>query len=151
MDITINTPALLFPALSLVMLAYTNRFLAISSLARNLHARYSQGEASTILKLQIKNLRFRLRLVRQMQLFGALSFLISIVSMYFIYQDKPETANILFAISLICFAVSLILSLVEIWKSTASVELQLSDIEEDELNPVVGFFRDRRTGGKQEH
>ena len=70
MSITINTPALLFPAISLIMLAYTNRFLALSSVVRNLHEKYLRNETSPFLKEQINNLRFRLKLVRRMQFLG---------------------------------------------------------------------------------
>ena len=44
MEITFNTPALLFPAISLLLLAYTNRFLALANLVRRLHDEYKRGE-----------------------------------------------------------------------------------------------------------
>ncbi|TNE82507.1 MAG: DUF2721 domain-containing protein [Bacteroidetes bacterium] len=143
MDISINTPALLFPAISLVMLAYTNRFLAISSVARSLHDKYVDHQASPILKDQIRNLRHRLRLVRQMQLFGVLSFLLALLSMYFIYQGNMSEAHFSFATSVVLFALSLILSLVEIWKSTRSVELHLSDIEDAEPQSMVDVIKSK--------
>jgi hypothetical protein len=39
-QLSLTTPALLFSAISLLLLAYTNRFLAYASVVRNLHARY---------------------------------------------------------------------------------------------------------------
>lgn len=142
MDISINTPALLFPAISLVMLAYTNRYLAISSVARNLHDNHMQNNPDLIRK-QIRILRFRLRLVRQMQLFGVLSFIIAMVSMYFIYSGKMEAAHYTFASSMVAFVISLLLSLVEIWKSTESVEIHLSDITESDPQSMVDFIKEK--------
>ena len=62
MDITINTPALLFPAISLIMLAYTNRFLALANRVRNLHEKYNKGENKELIFNQIKSLKYRLKL-----------------------------------------------------------------------------------------
>lgn len=70
----LTTPALLFPAISLLMLAYTNRFLTLAQLVRELHARYKQ-ETNQLIAGQIENLRRRLVIIKYMQLFGALSFL----------------------------------------------------------------------------
>jgi hypothetical protein len=38
MELPITTPALLFPAISLLMISYTARFLHLANLARSLHA-----------------------------------------------------------------------------------------------------------------
>ena len=129
MDITINTPALLFPAISLIMLAYTNRFLAISSVVRTLHDRYVKNEPTPVIHAQIKNLRYRLLLIRRMQLLGVLSFLFAIICMYLIFVNEMMCANMVFVISTLFLVTSLILSLLEIMKSTKSLELELSDIE----------------------
>jgi len=139
MDISINTPALLFPAISLVMLAYTNRYLALASVARNLHDQYLPYNKTSI-GAQIRIIRLRLRLVRQMQLFGVLSFLFAFASIYFIYLGKVDAAHYTFATSMICFVISLILSLVEIWKSTETVEIHLSDIEETDPSSMVEYL-----------
>jgi Protein of unknown function (DUF2721) len=79
MEISINTPALLFPAISLLMLAYTNRFPGLASLIRNLHPGYKDHTDKAGVLLQIKNLRLRLRLIRQMQLFGVLSLFLCVL------------------------------------------------------------------------
>jgi len=143
MDISINTPALLFPAISLIMLAYTNRFLALSGVVRNLHDRYkANGNDNTTLHAQIQNLRYRLKLIRLMQLFGVLSFLIALISMYFIYMGQLLAAHITFAASLLSFVWSLLLSLLEIQKSTRALELELSDMENPESKTVIAHFKD---------
>lgn len=129
MDITVSTPALLFPAISLILLAYTNRFLGLAGVARQLHDRYLANELNKKVHSQIKNLRTRIILVRRMQFMGVISILLCIISMFLIYIDRVEIANYFFGFSLISFAISLIISLVEITQSTKALELELSDIE----------------------
>ncbi len=141
MDITINTPALFFPAISLVMLAYTNRFLALASVVRNLHSQYNEGDKKEKIHGQIKNLKYRLRLVKNMQAFGVLSFLSCIFSMYFIYINRMTWANITFGLAMLVFIISLIMSLIEIQLSTKALELELSDMEDLEDPSVVQYLK----------
>ena len=130
MEISFNTPALLFPAISLLLLAYTNRFLALANLVRKLHDDYKGGERTQTLLRQIHSLRLRLRLVRYMQGLGVFSFLCSVISMYLIYNDLHRVAGAVFATGLLALLVSLVVSLLEITQSTKALELELSDIEE---------------------
>jgi hypothetical protein len=139
MELSFTTPSLLFPAISLLLLAYTNRFLAIANLIRRLHDQYNSGQKNKQLLHQIKGLRTRINLIRYMQGLGVFSFLLCVVCMYSIYVDKQKTAGILFSISLLSLAASLFISLVEIIKSTNALELELSDMEELEKS---NFFRD---------
>lgn len=147
MDITINTPALLFPAISLVMLAYTNRFMALSSVVRQLHDRYRKNEdkPNLLLHSQIKNLRFRLRLVKNMQILGVSSFLVAIICMGFIYFEHMEWARMAFALAIILFASSLIFSLVELFQSTKSLELELSDVEDSDSG-LLDYLKNKLKG-----
>jgi hypothetical protein len=137
MTISLNTPALLFPAISLIMLAYTNRFLALANIIRSLHDRYKGKEEkeAALLFAQIKNLQFRLRLIKNMQILGVLSIIAAIISMYFVYIIWPMWANLSFACSLLLFTTSLLISLVELIQSTKSLEIELSDMQglEDNL------------------
>ncbi len=130
MEISFTTPALLFPAISLLLLAYTNRFLALANLVRKLHDEYKRGEQSKIILQQIHSLRLRLRLVRYMQGLGVLSFLFCVITMYTIYMNWNVAVKYEFAISLLSLLASLIVSLIEITQSTKALELELSDIEE---------------------
>ncbi len=141
MDITINTPALLFPAISLIMLAYTNRFLALSGIVRNLHSQYVNNERQTAIHGQIKTLKYRLRLIKNMQAFGVISFLLCIFSMYFIYLDKMFWANFLFGFAMLAFIASLIISLIEIQQSTKALELELSDMDNLEDHSIVNYIK----------
>jgi hypothetical protein len=130
MEISINTPALLFPAITLLMLAYTNRFLALSSLVRSLHAKYNDSPSqNSILVAQLKNLRKRLYLIRSMQLMGVVSFFICVLCMILLYFQWLLVASYLFMLSLCCLLVSLLFSIREIYISTRAIEIELSDME----------------------
>lgn len=143
MEININTPALLFPAISLLLLAYTNRFLALANLVRKLHGEYKKGEKHTILLKQIHSLRRRINLVRYMQGLGVFSFLCCVGSMYSIYRDQMKIAGLVFAISLLSLMASLVISLIEITRSTKALEMELSDIEDMEQSNIFSDLIDR--------
>ncbi|MEP1033773.1 DUF2721 domain-containing protein [Ekhidna sp.] len=128
MQITLTTPALLFPAISLLLLAYTNRFLAIATLIRQLHKSYLDNPKS-VLEGQLKNLRKRLFLIRAMQLFGVLSLLLCVLAMFFIYLKVGEWGSAIFGISLVLLLLSLIISVREIQLSTKALDIELSDME----------------------
>jgi uncharacterized Tic20 family protein len=127
-ELSINTPALLFPAITLLMLAYTNRFLALTSLVRKLHEEYNKEEDKN-LERQIKNLRGRITLIRNMQAAGVLSFLLCIVCIYLIFENHQNAAKIVFAASLLSLLLSLVFSLMEIFRSTKAIDLELSNME----------------------
>lgn len=131
MELSITTPALLFPAITLLMLAYTNRFLAIASLVRKLHDEYVKVEDRNLLHKQISNLRTRISLIRNMQAMGVLSFLLCIICMYLIFRGFDAASKWVFALSLLSLLTSLIFSLFEIILSTRAIDLQLSDMELD--------------------
>ena len=132
MQISINTPALLFPAITLLMLAYTNRFLALSTLIRNLHTKYKQGlEERDQIKEQIKNLRRRLTLIKQMQASGIISFFCCVLCMMLFYLQYEVWAYSVFGLSLGFLLLSLILSLNEIYISTKALEIELKDMLDD--------------------
>lgn len=143
MNISINTPALLFPAISLIMLAYTNRFLALASLVRNLHAKYTTEDKSNGIRHQIRHLRYRLRLIKNMQAFGICSFITCIICMFFIYIGHEFIAEIAFATSLIFFVASLFTSLIEIQLSTKALEFELSDMEDMEDPSIVRYIKNK--------
>jgi hypothetical protein len=131
-QISINTPALLFPAITLMMLAYTNRFLARATLIRNLHAKYKQiQEDRDIIKAQITNLRKRLVLVKQMQAMGIISFFFCVLSMLSFYLQYENWAFGIFGLSLLSLLLSLALSLNEIFISTRALEIELRDMMEE--------------------
>ncbi|ABI56514.1 DUF2721 domain-containing protein [Alkalilimnicola ehrlichii MLHE-1] len=128
-ELALSTPALLFPAISLLLLAYTNRFLALASLIRDLQARYRDSH-DTRLKGQIDNLRRRVILIRNMQVAGVASLLFCTFCMLALFAGWLLLAQWIFAVSLLLMMLSLALSLRELQISVGALNLQLSDIEE---------------------
>ena len=133
MPFGITTPALLFPALSLLLLAYTNRFLGLSTRIRTLHDQYHKERSSVVLR-QIENLRKRVILIRNMQSAGMFSMFLCVLCMFLIFAGQIETARYLFGASLLSLLLSLYLSLREVAISVEALNLLLSDIEEQESN-----------------
>ena len=130
MEISLTTPALLFPAISLLMLAYTNRFLTIATIIRNLHDRY-RNEATENLRGQIVNLRYRIYLIRNMQIFGVLSLLFCVISMFALFAGWVAGGQWTFAIALILMMVSMLISLRELMISVGALDLLLMELEDN--------------------
>ncbi|WP_111613249.1 DUF2721 domain-containing protein [Algoriphagus yeomjeoni] len=130
MELQLSTPALLFSAITLLMLAYTNRFLAIASLIRGLHKNYVEASNQEIIVEQIHNLRRRLTLIKNMQLFGVFSFLLCIICMYLLFRGYTTIANWIFVGSMASLLISLGISLIEIQISTKALNLELKDMED---------------------
>lgn len=142
MDISINTPALLFPAISLVLLAYTNRYLALASRIRSLHDKYlEKGVNDLVLHGQIKSIRYRLKLIRNMQMLGMIAIITCIFCIFLIYIERTGIAHVLFAFGLMAFLVSLCISLLEISLSNKALELELSDMEGLEDPTVLEYIK----------
>ncbi|MBW3625899.1 MAG: DUF2721 domain-containing protein [Armatimonadetes bacterium] len=131
MEIQLTTPALLFPAVSLLLLAYTNRFLALAALIRSLHAQYQERPDPLILR-QIDNLRRRVLLIRNMQALGVLSLLVCVVCMFVLFAGGTLWGKYLFGGSLILLMASLALSIWEIQISVRALNLHLQDLERKE-------------------
>ena len=127
-DLTLTTPSLLFSAVSLIMLAYTNRFLSYAQIVRTLKTEYDL-HPSKITAAQIENLRSRLYLIRMMQILGIVSLLLSVVCMFLIYVGLQTFAVIVFAISLLSLIASVGISIGEIIISVRALELHLSAME----------------------
>lgn len=128
MPIDLTTPALLFPAVSVLMLAYTNRFLALAGLIRALHAKYRDHADAAVLA-QIGNLRHRVQLVRGMQALGGLSLLLCVVCMFVLFAGYEDMGKVIFAVSMILLMLSMGLSLWEIQISVRALNINLSDLE----------------------
>ncbi len=128
---TLATPALLFSAISLLMLAFTNRFLALASLVRSLHAAY-KARPDELLHGQIRNLRTRLDLIRWMQIAGITSLLLCVLSMFLIYVGWTDAGGVVFGVALVLMIASLGLSIWEIQISVNALNLHLSDIEQEQ-------------------
>jgi hypothetical protein len=131
MEITITTPALLFPAISLLMLAYTNRFLTLATIIRGLYDRYQNVPEDNLI-LQIVNLRYRIYLIRNMQIFGVLSLLFCCISMFALFAGWIVGGQWTFGLALILMMVSMGISIRELMISVGALDLLLADMEEHE-------------------
>ena len=131
MDFTFSTPAVVFSATSLLMLAYTNRFLTLSELTRNLYNRYkdSNGKDNSA-KGQIDNLKLRLKIIRWMQIFGAVPFSLSVVSMLAMVFINDTVSLSIFIISLFCLLISLALLVYELQISVRALTIQLNEMKD---------------------
>jgi len=128
MDLTLTSPALLFPAISLLLLAYTNRFVTLANLIRSLHASHQKTPDERILR-QIRNLRHRVFLIKNMQALGVGSIFLCVLCMLVLFLGLPAWGKGIFVLSLLCMLGSLALSLWEIQVSVEALKVQLEDLE----------------------
>lgn len=127
-ELPLSTPSLLFPAISLLMLAYTNRFLGLAAVVRGLHANWQTTQEPVLLE-QIRSLRKRIQIIKHMQTLGVLSLMICVASMTLLFFGQQAGGQITFGVSLILMLASLTLSLMEIQISGAALDLQLRDVK----------------------
>ncbi len=129
-ELTLTTPSILFSAISLIMLAYTNRFVAYASVIRNLKTEH-ENNPTTITQRQIDNLRRRLYLIRSMQIYGVMSLLLCVVCTLFIYVGWQILAVYIFVIALLLLVISLGLSVKELLISVRALEYRLDRVESE--------------------
>ena len=131
MEITLTTPALLFPALSLLLLAYTNRFMALANRVRTLKSQYLTTHSTQVMR-QIQNLRQRLVIIRNMQAVGVASMFGCVLCMFLLFAGFVQAGQVVFGASLLALLVSLAMSLREIQISGDALNIELDDMENDE-------------------
>lgn len=127
-ELTLTTPSILFSAISLIMLAYTNRFLAYAAVVRNLHTEQEQNP-TPMTQRQIDNLRKRLYMTRSMQVFGVSSLLLCVICTFFIYIGWQQLAVYVFAVSLLLLTISLAISIREVLISVKALEYRLDNVK----------------------
>ena len=129
MEIDLTTPALLFSAISLIMLAYTNRFMSYAQLVRTLKEQYRENHSS-VTAAQIANLRKRLYLTRAMQVTGTGSLLLCVVSMFFIYIQLYLVSIYILGLAMVLLIIARAISVYEIYISVKALEIHLDDMDE---------------------
>ena len=134
MQFDFTTPALLLPAISLVLLAHTQRFLGLASVIRDLQDKL-RHEPSRALAEQIESLTRRVMLVRNMQFLGVAGLLASVLAMLAIFAGRPALGQTSIGIALVLLAASLALSLREIQLSVRALQLELGNVEADRTLP----------------
>jgi len=130
-ELTLITPTFLFSAISLLMLAYTNRFLSYSQLVRTLKDKYMENPTA-VTAAQIANLRKRLSLTRAMQMLGIISLFLCVVTVFLIYIGLQVVGAYIFGLALVLLICSLGISVREIQISIQALDLYLSDMEKKE-------------------
>lgn len=129
MEMTITTPSLLFPAISLLMLAYTNRFVVLANVIRQL-SHLEDATSQQVIIRQLDNLRIRIYVIRLMQAFGVLSFVFCTLSMFSLLLAWIVLGQFLFASSLILLVISLLFSFYEVNISTKAINIELESFDE---------------------
>jgi hypothetical protein len=140
MELTISTPALLFSTVSLMMIAFTNRYLAISSLIRELHEKFQKEPEQQNYIAQIRSLHRRVYLIRTIQIIIVSSLLMSCICILFIYLMQQNIAKFLFFAGLLMQIVALGLSVWEISMSITALQIELSDMEQKLQKHRLGIF-----------
>nr|WP_226895071.1 DUF2721 domain-containing protein [Luteolibacter marinus] len=125
----VSTPALLFPAISLLFLSFTNRFLHLAALIRQLHRDWLEKQDDTLMA-QISNLRKRLTLIRWMQFLGAVSLFLCVSSMVAVTAELQQIAVPSFVVALLLMASSLACLMVEVWISGGALRILLKALED---------------------
>jgi len=124
MTLSITDPAFLFPGISLLFLAYTNRYLALAGIVRALNTHVDDQDIENRAQ-QIHSLHLRILLIKYMQAFGVVAFLFCIFSMFALISQQQNLGEILFTASLAAMTISLLFSFIEILKSGQSLRLEL--------------------------
>lgn len=127
MEMTVTTPSLLFPAISLLLLAYTNRFMVLSNVIRQL-SNMDGAESKDIVRRQVTSLRKRLYIIRLMQVFGVLAFVVCTLATFALFLTWVAGGKLLFGLSLILLTVSLLFSLYEVHISTAAINIEIEKL-----------------------
>ncbi len=128
MDLDLTTPALLFPAISLLLLAYTNRFLAVAAVIRQLHSQVRNAQADH--RAELQSLRHRVALIRRMQAVGVMSLFFCVLCMFLLFAGLLVAGQLAFGVALLMLLWSLALSVREIQISGDALNLHLRDLEE---------------------
>lgn len=128
MEMTITTPSLLFPAISLLLLAYTNRFVVLTNVIRQL-SNTANSASESVVRRQMDNLRLRIQVIRRMQAFGVLSFVLCTLSMFSLLLHWYLTGQFLFACSLVLLVISLLFSFYEVNISTEAINIELEKFD----------------------
>ena len=125
--INVTTPALLFPAISLLLLAYTNRFLTLAQIIRGFTNRPAEPSRKSSMERQLNNLSRRVSLIRWMQFMAVMSFLSCTVAMFCIFIGQPAIGTWCFGGSLLLLAASLVISAYEVAISTEALRIHLEE------------------------
>jgi len=136
-ELGLSTPALLFPAISLLLLAYGNRFLTLANLIRELYARY-KAQPDPRIRSQLDNLSRRIGIIQYMQIFGVASFFACALCMFILFLGYIVIGQWVFGVGLVLLMISLLLGLWELQISVDALRVQIQDVDEIARNSNRG-------------
>jgi len=133
MEVTLTTPALLFPAIAILMLGWVNRYLGTANVIRTFKKDYDTGYARTEIVLQLNVLKKRIELSRYMMTFGVIALILACMSMFLIFANLQQAGKITFGLSILGMIVSMFLSLYETSLSNKALILEIDDVIDKEM------------------
>ncbi len=134
MTIPITTPALLFPAIAILMLGYVNRYIGAASVIRAITKDYSTGHRRVQVVEQLQIMQKRIGLFRYMLEIGAFALAMACLSMFLIFVDKQQAGNLVFGLSLVAMITSTLVSFYETVLSNQSLNIEINDVYQKEAN-----------------
>lgn len=134
MALNITDPAILFPGISLLFLAYTNRYLALANIIRQLNKVIDEHYDDNR-EQQIRNLLVRVSLIRYMQLCGILAFICCIISMSSLLLEFESIGRIAFGGSMVFMLTSLLLAFAEVARSGDGLRIEIERTHPKKTKP----------------
>ena len=112
MELGYSTIALLFPAIPLMFLVYSNTSTAVGARLRELFEAVSRGDVTgdeyNRVSEEAEYLAKRLSLLRSAQMLSGLTFLFNLLTLVSIYLEKQVFAQYLFGCSVIIMMLSIL-------------------------------------------
>ena len=133
MELGYSTIALLFPAIPLMFLVYSNTPTHVGARLRELFEAVSRGEVTgneyKRVSEEAEYLAKRLSLLRSAQMLSGLTFLFNLLTLASIYMEQQVFAQYLFGCAVIIMMLSILLYLMEISTTVRAVGLILNKIK----------------------
>ena len=132
MNVDYTVTALMFPAIPLLMSVYANRFHTLSNLIRKIHDEYIwEKHIPQEWEKQLINLNERVKWMKYTLAFASFGFLFNMMTVFALYLDNVFFARIIFGSCCSVMIISVIFFIRDIFVSTETLKLHLSDMKID--------------------
>jgi len=132
MNVDYTVTALMFPAIPLLMSVYANRFHTLSNLIRKIHDEYVwEKHIPPEWEKQLINLNQRVRTMKYTLGFASFGFLFNMMTVFALYLNEIFIARIIFGSCCLAMIISVIFFIRDIFVSTETLKLHLSDMKID--------------------
>ena len=143
-------PALLFPAIPIMLLVFSNKYTALAMLIRKLHI-LSQDNAIRHLSVErIQILSGRLLLLRWMQTFSSIAFLFNLITIFLGYNSFQTLALNFFGIAVIFLTIAIILFIIEAQQSHHALNLHIKDLELYSEKEIASYLQQKNILSKND-